>query len=261
MMEFPNYTRVKYRKNPLEEVLFQFRIPRDLEIEQQLPVSLQKSLRNDFPKLTTRTERTISIAADSQEKPVVSNGPTIYDFTSADDAWTFSLSSNFFALSCKRYEQWEDFERQSEKVIREMLSTYDLSHFTRIGLRYRSVISKEDLGLEQSPWSELLSPRIASVLGEMSTAEIESASLLESNAEHLFRIDPGKLSLRHGLALNTETKKVGYIIDADYYGDEEIEATLDAGIKKLKDFHGYAWRVFRWCIEGKLHDAMEPEHI
>jgi uncharacterized protein (TIGR04255 family) len=256
-MEFKDHPRVIYAKNPITEVLFQIRMPRLLAIEQQLPVQFQESLKDKFPILEARTEQEVIISP--QGKGVTqTQHPTVYDFRSIDRHWCVSLSSQFFALVNNKYERWEHFRDASENVISAMLKTYDPVLFSRVGLRYKSVISRESLGLDSVPWKELISNGACGFFDQLGSYEQEKDELLMYQSQVQFLIDPGKANLRTSLVKNPNTNEIGFLIDGDYFTDEEKETDLNAAVEALGQLHKYAYKVFRWCIKPKLHDAMEP---
>ena len=104
-MEFQEFPREIYAKNPITEVLFQIRMPRLLEIDQQLPVEFQKAIKDEFPILEVRTEQEVVIPAQGRGVTQTQH-PTVYDFRSRDRLWCVSLSSQFFALSNTQYALW-----------------------------------------------------------------------------------------------------------------------------------------------------------
>ncbi len=48
-MPFPEYERVVYQKNPLNEVVFRANYPKLLMIETEVPASFQKRVIGDYP--------------------------------------------------------------------------------------------------------------------------------------------------------------------------------------------------------------------
>ena len=136
-------------------------MPRMLEIEHQLPVDFQKVVKNDFPILETRTEQAIVFGTQKLEESGLQRHSTIYDFVSRDRSWKLTLGSEFFALTTTKYTRWEEFREYSEKAIGWVLEYYEPPLFTRIGLRFKDVISRNELGLNDVLWKDLLSPAIS----------------------------------------------------------------------------------------------------
>lgn len=260
-IEFPERERVFYKKTPLVEVLFQIRMPRILEIEHQLPVDFQKVVKNDFPILETRTEQVFVFDAQKPEASGPQPHSTMYDFVSKDRSWKLTLGSQFFALSTTKYTSWEVFREYSEKTIGWVLNHYEPPLFTRIGLRYQDVINRKELGLNDVLWKDLLSPAVSGILSNVATVDDEARDFSTYQTTAQFGIEGGRATLKHGLAVNKESQEFGYLIDGDYYTQEEIEPNLNRALEILDNFHSYSGRVFRWAIKERLHDAMEPELI
>ncbi len=93
------------------------------------------------------------------------------------------------------------------------------------------------------------------------TVEDEVGGLLGYQSTAQFKIEGGSAILKHGLAQNQESKEIGYLIDGDYYTQEETEPNINATLAILDNFNTYAGQVFRWAITERLHDAMEPEPL
>lgn len=258
-MEFPEVERVVYKNNPLVEVLFQIRIPRLLELEQQLPVQFQNAARGEYPILESRIEQMVPVPPFAQVPIQALPISTIYDFWSQNRSWRISLGSQFFALTTTDYVDWDEFRERAESVIELVLQTYQIAVFSRIGLRYRSVISRNDLGLDQVPWRDLISAKVCGYLRELVGYEQEKADFLKYESQAQFVIAPGRGTLRTGLINKVESNEVGFLIDGDYFSDREKEASLNVGLEALDAFHSYAYRVFRWSIEDRLHQAMGPQ--
>jgi uncharacterized protein (TIGR04255 family) len=53
-MQFPDYERVIYERNPLNEVLCQLRFPSILKVTSQQPVEFQEVIRTDYPILNIK---------------------------------------------------------------------------------------------------------------------------------------------------------------------------------------------------------------
>lgn len=255
-MDFPEVERVIYKNSPLVEVLFQIRMPRELRLEQQLPVEFQQLVKNEYPILETRVEKiSTEVAGRIEDVREV----TLYDFRTSDRKWFVTLSSSFFALTTVEYTQWEEFRDRAAFIIDSVIKTYDPKIFTRIGLRYKDVIDRSLLGLSELAWAQLLSDNILGILKNSTSPEREAADLLEVHSTAKFAIDIGKATLIHGLVEKADRSEVGYLIDADYFDDEEqFSAEVDVAVGKLNGFNQYSRRVFRWCIGDSLHQAMGP---
>jgi uncharacterized protein (TIGR04255 family) len=94
-----------------------------------------------------------------------------YQFSTVDDLWTIHLGREFLALSCRRYDRWENFKDHLGEPLRALLEIYAPAFFSRIGLRYRDIIRRSVLGLEGVGWGELLRPHVTGALALPEVAE------------------------------------------------------------------------------------------
>ena len=183
-------------------------------------------------------------------------GSVSYEFLSADEAWTVSLTKEFLALTANHYERWEIF-KDNLRLPRESLSEiYQPAFFSRIGLRYRNVIKRSVLGLDDADWSQLLQPPI---LGELAEPEV-APQIKQTRRDLILELeDIGQVRIRHGMVKIHGSDELVYVIDADYFTEQRTEVS-DA-ITTLDRFNRESGRLFRWCITERLHDAMEPQPV
>jgi uncharacterized protein (TIGR04255 family) len=126
-----------------------------------------------------------------------------------------------------------------------------------LGLRYRNVIDRQQLGLEGASWDALLS---ADLIGSLLVSEDLRDNVRRVQTEALISIGEvagGFVTLRHGLVDQPQDGEgQTYVIDADFYSEEK-EATRDVAAT-LDRFNRLAGRLFRWAISERLHQALRP---
>ncbi|HSB11890.1 MAG TPA: TIGR04255 family protein [Blastocatellia bacterium] len=258
-MAFPESSRVIYRKNPLVEVICQLRFPAILRIDTEVPAQYQEKLRETYPIFgdSQTSEVKLNLAPDlanlvGSSGPIsLRGGKASYEFISGDQSWKVSMDRESLALSTVKYERWEVFKEKLIHALESFVQLYSPLFYSRIGLRYRDVIQRSNLGLSEAPWSALLKPHIA---GELSS-EI-AHDIVHSANQVTIRLDGrGQVLINHGLAFNQE-KEVCYLIDSDFSTDQRTE--LNDAIKILDFFNEQSARLFRWCITERLNEAMEP---
>ena len=253
---FPQTERVLYSRSPLTQVICQIRFPSILRIESQAPADFQEKIRHAFPIF----ER--AGGAGAQQIPPefaqffsMQEGGTSYVFKTEDESYKFTLSGGSISLTCEAYTRWEAFERNLSTLVQAFVDVYKPSFYSRIGLRYINIISREDLGLEGAPWVDLLRPEI---VGELSLPQWEARSF---EARSTIRVkmsnDAGSIFFQHGLAQAGDGEALVYAIDFDFYKDTKTEVG-DAGTV-LEGFHERSGRAFRWCIKEQLHSALGPQ--
>jgi uncharacterized protein (TIGR04255 family) len=264
-MPFPDSPRVIYKKNPLEQVICQLRFPPILRIDTEVPANFQDAIRQEYPLFDEKQEVRDDLPPEvlAQIPPEFRrlfniSGRKAYDFKSLNEQWIVNLTRDFVALTANDYSTWEKFRTQFEQPFTALLNEYTLPLFTRVGLRYQNVIRRSQLGLEKTPWPDLLQPHIA---GALAAPGIEEDSVLNSAQIIEIRLanDYGRVQLRHGFAVDDETGELCYLIDSDFFA-EKLKESNDVS-DRLDRFNRRAGRLFRWCITPRLHEAMGPGNI
>ncbi|HSW41044.1 MAG TPA: TIGR04255 family protein [Patescibacteria group bacterium] len=271
-MPFPESARVLYSHNPLVEVISQVRFPPILRIEADPPADFQDAVRASFPVLTESAAGSTAFGLPPEfagQVPAevlqqlaafrlgVQPSTRTYTFKSDDDRWSMTLGRDALSLTAARYERWEEFRDRLLIGLRAMIDLYRPAFFSRVGLRYQDVICRSELGLADVPWSDLLASHIA---GELAAEPIVDDVFVAARQLGARLPDVGgQLLLRHGLTLKESTNEVCFLIDADFYTAERTEV---ADVERALDgFHGQAGRLFRWCIQPRLHEALDPRPI
>lgn len=258
----PDSPRVVYAKNPLVEVICQVRFPPILKIAAEPPAAFQEKISREYPLLTEKQPDAIEVppgtpaaVAQAIRNSLGTGKPAGYEFISSDEAWKVTLTRDFLALSTSAYRRWEEFRTHLESVARALAEVYAPAFFTRVGLRYQDLIRRSTLKLPRDmKWSELLKPPVAGVFGEQDlAAAVEEMSGLVLIAFPYFE---GKVRVNYGIVEAVDSNERCFLIDSDFYTEERT------GIGDVYDILGYfnrqSGRLFRWCIQDRLHEAMEP---
>jgi uncharacterized protein (TIGR04255 family) len=256
-MPFPAIERVIYQKNPLIEVVFQARVPKYLPIETETPSDFQKLVVREYPIYEQRQVLQIVLAPFPQDVRSSENAGRIHAFVSSDRIWTISLSGDGVVLAASKYVRWEEFKDRLRTALDAFLSVYPLPIFTRIGLRYQNIISRETLGLKDRQWHHLLKPYI---VGEIGPGAIDEAQVSARQTLATVGLNDGDaLLLRHGLIKRIANEEVAYLIDGDFYNEAQRKADLNGTLEVAERLHTNSGRLFRWCISDELHAKMDPE--
>jgi uncharacterized protein (TIGR04255 family) len=185
-------------------------------------------------------------------------GQKSHEFASRDGVWKLSMTRDYLALTCARYERWERFRERFAAALAALNQQYAPAFFTRIGLRYQDVISRRKLNLpDNTPWSELISAPVASLLG---TPEIAAdVNGLQTFATMKLPDEIGNGNFRFSLAETQTDHERVFLIDGDFFTEQQTESA-DV-FNRLDAFHGQARLFFRWCITDTLHHAMHPQPV
>ena len=257
-MEFPDAKRVVYKNNPLAEVLCQLKFPRILALEERVPAEFQAKLGAEYPLVEMREGIQFSVSmGDEAVKPVAARFKH-YDFLPEDRSTKVTLTSEFIAVSTLAYRRWELFEAHLVRALEALSSCYSVPFFSRIGLRYVDVISKQKLGIPQTRWSDLIRK---SALGLLAEDDVPVESLTELNAATVVELDDGgKATLRTQLGQHeaTGSERV-FIIDSDFFLEEVRVKGINDAVNVCKGFNRTAGRAFRWLIRDELHSRLDPQ--
>jgi uncharacterized protein (TIGR04255 family) len=268
-MKLKPVPRVVYERNPLVEVVCQIRFERILELQTVPPAQFQSEFtRDSYPR--THEERAAALqvvfgkGADQVNKlsdVQAAAIPVTYHFVSPDDTKRLSVNAEFFAFTCTRYEHWEQFKQALLEAFAGFQRCYPKLAVTRVGLRYRDLIEREDLGLADVPWRDLLSPSVAGLfLGDLFADAAEDAGGLEQGTQAMVMLDDCAMLLQTALLRSNEEKpREAFLIDADFFHESpRFDVKADSIDGALEVLHGNAGALFRNCIREPLHDALRP---
>ena len=258
---FSHESRCIYQKNQLAEVICQLRFPEILSLQANLPVDFQEAIRDEYPRYSSRKETPApkltgtpgNLNLEKQE-PI-----TNYQFASADGVWRVNLTSRFISLSCSKYTCWEDFAARLDKPLAAFIKIYHPAYFERVGLRYLNFISRNELGLEGTPFSELIQPCYLGPLAEEDVPEtgigrcsVDTEMAIRGGCRVKLHAGPGMV--KRGGQTDSELK---FVFDQDLFMPGQLAVNLSAGA--LQTLHAQADSIFRGAITDTLHNAMDPE--
>lgn len=257
-MLFPESDRVVYSKTPLLQVICQLRFPPILDIGASDPAQYQNLVRQDFPLYEKRAAVSQHAASVFQKMSMpLPASATIHVFKSDDGHREINLSNETLAIADTRYARWEDFAAFMSMARDAFENTYHPSYYSRLGLRYINMVYRQDLGLEESAWSDLINP----VLAGMLTDKALESNIEETTTVTLLRISNDTLArIQHGLAREaSRPDDTGFLLDADVHSTNK-EGGPNVAVK-LADFNRTARRFFRWAVSERLHHALEPAEL
>lgn len=265
-MPFPDSPRLVYGESPLVEVICQLRFPPVLDISAAEPAAFQRAIIERYPEYE-KEDAGAALAPALNLPPEVANlvsqfgvgpaGTGTYRFMSENRLSAIALTRDWIAVTDRAYERWERFRADLELATRTLEQVYRPPFFSRIGLRYRNVIDRRQLGLEEVAWETLLNPELLGVM--LASPEFrEAVERIESLAVvSIDEIPGGFVTLRHGIVAASQDGEISkYFIDADFH-TEDREATRDV-LGTVDRFNRFAGRLFRWAITNQLHEALRP---
>lgn len=256
--------RTEYERAPAHEVICQFRFPTILSINNVEPADYQELIRADFPHYVKRVNRTapkLSGLGTSNPKIEPQNSVNNYNFVSDDARWKINLTQNFISLSTLYYTGWEDFAHTIDRPLAAFIKTYQPASFSRIGLRYVNLFSRNTLDLTDIPWSELIAP---AYLGALNEPDMPEEHFLNCATDLLFRLDSScNAKIHAGLGrvrVNSpkvsEDPEIKFIFDMDLSMGGKLPCNLSAGA--METLHTHAGPLFEGAITDSLRIALQP---
>lgn len=247
-MKLPEYERVIYERNPLIEVIAQLKFPTILRISNQQPVDFQDNVRFEYPIFEVSRNLQIPIELSNiltQFSPNLS-GDISYQFKSDDLKSQISLNKDSITFSTTKYERYEHFIERFKKVVKIFEEIYNPSLYLRIGLRYRDLIIRSKLSIQDKEWSELIPKNIAS---ELHNNEI-SDSIQKFFKNLQLKTEFGQVNFNHGIVTVKDIEKgiddTAYLLDADFFTEDKVEKGDNIWII-LKKSNYTARNLFRNC--------------
>jgi uncharacterized protein (TIGR04255 family) len=263
-MLFPDSERVLYDKNPLKEVISQFRFPTILRIREGQLADFQDIIRKDYPSYSEQ-EPSFAVPPEAPKELVniveqmgMPPGLVTHRFSTKDSRRFVSLRDDFMALAETKYERWESFKEEIIKAETALKRVYEPAFYPRVGLRYRDIISRSELNLTKVGWQDLIKTHVIAELGDKNVSD----AILRIQTRVIIKIPDipnGQIMLNHGLVIPNGSNEKCYFIDADF--SVERKEGIDEPFKILEKFNRLAGQLFRWTITERLHSAMEPRAI
>lgn len=262
-MLFSDRPRNHYPNTQLREVICQLRFPTILSINTTEPAEFQEAIRGEFPQYVRRQDapppKVTGLGTPNakleQPAPI-----TNYHFVSADGLWKLNLTRDFISLSTLRYTGWEEFARHLDRPLAAFIQMYKPAYFQRVGLRYVNMFSRQRLGLEGTPWSDLFAPAYLGALAETDlreenvlTSGIDLTMKLDSSCQTKIHAGPGKVQINAPNA--PQDPEVKFIFDMDLSMTGNTPCTLAAA--GLETLHGHSTRIFEGAITPALRSALE----
>jgi len=260
---FSTEERCIYNNNQLAEVICQLRFPEILAINANIPVDFQEAIRAEYPRYSVKKESAPHLVSGAPGNLSIEHQPATpnYQFVSSDGFWRINLTSKFISLSCTKYKSWEEYANHFDNPLTAFIKIYNPAYFERVGLRYLNFISRQCLGLNETPFSELIQPQY---LGILSDEEISENTASRSSVDAEVAIRGGcrvKLHAGPGMVkVNGQSdNEIKYIFDHDLFMSGNVPINYSAGA--LQTLHSQAYPLFRGAITDILHNAMNPEPI
>lgn len=259
-MLFPESERYVFAKNPLAEVICQLRFPSILSIASKTPADFQEEIRRDYPLYSREEAQLPPEVASLLGEGLIPTPPEAitHRFATEDARQQVALTVNFLAITDVDYVHWTDFWGRIEPSVAALQRVYEPSFFSRVGLRYRDVIDRDELGVSDMDWSELLIPEFTGTLGTPGDLRRSVQAFKTETVLQIEQPSGGQVRIQGGLGRLTDGESSEgrdvFIFDADFFTEtrtehHELPDTLER-------FNRMAGNLFRWVITPALRDAL-----
>ena len=244
------FERVKYEKSPLAEVIFQVRFPNILRIASEEPSEFQEAIREFYPLFSVSNNETIvEINGQKQSVGMTKN----YQFISPDGQSKVNLTNAFFAYSTLKYERWESFKNECNRIVTVFQKVYRPSIIQRVGLRYKDVITRSKWGLEGIPFSKLIEKQYLGIL-----ADVDENKVRRNVLDYEYEENNPIMAHRHFelIRTNPSMSELSFLMDCDYSVNGLMQYDVIMGLSE--QLHDSSSRFLRSAITEDLHKAMGP---
>jgi uncharacterized protein (TIGR04255 family) len=269
-MKIEESERIVYAHNPLAEVVCQVRY----EPVQETAATGVDEFRADFAahgysnhstEVSVQFSHAFNLDGTTPQSPTVTPQGIIHHFQSEDGIWRISFGPEFLALTCLKYQSWDEFLPRLLLAIKTLQDPLSMAKPIRLGLRYKDVIEREPLGLNGAAWHELIQPFL---LGPMMPDALAAGQTVpEQDVGHLLsqsllRLEGCMLVLQSSLLTAQDEQRRAFLIDMDFFNEgtlnpDVLRAPEQLGAQ-LEGLHTYAGALFRRCITERLHHALRP---
>ena len=260
-MPFPASERVVYERNPLEQVICQLRFPSILKIASREPAEFQDWVREKYP-IYQHTPSELNVPNEVRDVLLKLGadfaGEGKHEFRSENEEQAIALTKDFLAFTDSDYRRWEQFIEEVRTAKLAFETVYEPAFYSRVGLRFRDVIDREELGLGEVPWADLLRDGLLGFLHD----EGVRSRITETHTQLAIGLDEphgSLMAIRHGLAKRSDTGSDGYVIDIDCFISGKV--SINEVTSALESFHRVSGNFFRWVIRSTLSKALRPRPL
>lgn len=245
----PEYKRVVFKESPLERSLVQVRYPPVPGFpDDSAAIQLRGALKYVYPFF--RDEHTMNLVVTNQGVHQ-SEGKLVWRFNDLAKRWSVVVAEDNVTLEVRRYSSFDELVERTLSAVETVGQVLDVSHQTRVGLRYINEIRHPE-GETYDTWMKLLAPDL---LG-LSRNDLLGGKVEQTIAESRVRRSDGSLLVRHGFLRGTTVapsegeppkQTPFYLLDIDYFNEEVAEFGSELQVT-LVAYHSVIYRIFRWAI-------------
>jgi uncharacterized protein (TIGR04255 family) len=241
--DIPPAEREIFASPPLRAMLGQVRFPPILKIADLASLGgFQDAIREDWPQFAQEQQLGVLVGPQGLQE---AGATRAFRFTAADEMWSAVLTPDALtleaALPAGQYTSYEEFSDRFSRIWTAFLQQFQPTAVVQQGLRYVDHIERE---LPPADWARLINPEL---LGPLATSL--SAGVIQAISDLRFQREDGLLAFKHGLVPAGPENKFGYLLDFDYYTQEQTaDPSIEAILDRFDRYHEVIYAFFRWCV-------------
>ena len=239
--------RKTWARNPLVGVTCELRFAPILKLEQRI-ADFQESVRAEFPGFETYDSFRLQIPLGSE---AVAARQKTFRFTK--DARIVSVSTSSLALEDRAFQTRDEFVAAFLGPLTVLTSMFSVTP-TRLGLRYINLIDRARLARELGrnlAWADVVDGSFLGIPGQLSLDDEDCIFMTEAVAA----LEPGHMTVRHGLWRATPDSAPVFRLDVDRYVASGID--LDCMAKTLDGFASDIYNAFTMTAGPALNEWMD----
>ncbi len=222
-----------YKKSPLIEAVFEVRFNPMLAVESSRD-KFHDRIKDAFPN--------VAIPKSNQEP---------YIFAKGDQSWTVLISPILFAVSCKKYEGFQVYKKESLRLLSIFGELFKMDKLVRSGLRYVNIIPfTRESGI--IPLKNYLNIEIN--LPKAIPSTFKAASLV-----FISQLEKGSITTRVEPVMSPDQTQEALILDFDYAKEADLSfKNLDL---YLEESHMHTKALFEGLVTDKYRAIMRGEVV
>lgn len=244
-LSVPHVDHEQFESPPLKAMLGQVQFPPILRVADMAYLApFQEAIAGQFPEFAEEQQVSLMVGP---EGVLQSGAGKAYRFASADRSWSIVLSPTALTLeaAADRYTSYAEFRGRFEEVWEAARAHLRPTRRVQQGLRYIDHIERE---LSSAGWAEWIRPELLGVVGQPELSD----HVLQSLADVRLKLSSGIMSFKHGIVQAGPEGKWGYMLDFDYFRQQESDDTgTESVLEQFDVFHEEIYALFRWCVTPK----------
>jgi uncharacterized protein (TIGR04255 family) len=256
MVHLPVVDHQRLAHPPLKAMLGQVRFPAILGIlDRSFVAGFQEEVRAEYPELAEETQFGLLVGPTG---PVQTQPTRQWRLSTADGRWSITLAQDALTLeaAAAEYTDYHEFRHRFGELWPSVVRSLRPQRRVQQGLRY---VNHVDADRTPAEWRELINPELIGPVGGTALGD----DIDQAVSDYRIRQPDGILALKHGLVRAGPERKAGYLLDFDYFTQEEGELTVESVLGTFDRFHDVIYPLFRWCVTDAAISlfSRQPEAI